>query len=122
MSLLSLTAVRPPTYPARPTNGGRLELAPPKPGQWCYEPKYNGWRTLVHAPTGSMFNRYAQPLSIAAEFGSALKSLRKTVLKAGGTTANGSTVRPWTVVMLWAEEHCWCLTSFRLRKWQSRLG
>ena len=73
MSLLSVGAVRPPTYPARPINGGGLELAPPKPGQWRYEPKYNGWRALVHAPTGSMFNRYGQPLSIAAEFGRALK-------------------------------------------------
>jgi hypothetical protein len=51
----------------------------------CYEPKYNGWRALVHAPTGLMFNRYAQPLSIAAEFGSALKCLRKIVLSAGGS-------------------------------------
>ena len=85
MSPLTVSALRPPSYPARPINGGRLELAPPKPGQWHYEPKYNGWRAMVHAPTGSMFNRYSQPLSIAAEFGSALKSLRKTVLKVGGT-------------------------------------
>jgi ATP-dependent DNA ligase len=84
MSLLSLGAVQPPTYPARPMNGGRLELAPPKPGQWWYEPKYNGWRALVHAPSGSMFNRYGQPLSIAAEFGRALKHLRDLKLMAGG--------------------------------------
>ena len=85
MSPSTLGAVRPPTYPARPINGGRLELAPPKPGQWGYEPKYNGWRALVHGPTGLMFNRYGQPLSIAAEFGSALKCLRRTVLSAGGS-------------------------------------
>jgi ATP-dependent DNA ligase len=75
--------MRPPTYPARPVNGGALELAPPKPGQWFYEPKYNGWRALVHAPTGSMFNRYGQPLSIAVEFGRALKHLRSLKLMAG---------------------------------------
>lgn len=53
MSLLTLGAVRPPTYPARPINGGRLELAPPKPGQWCYEPKYQmaGVRWCMR-PTG----------------------------------------------------------------------
>ena len=34
--------VQPGTYPARPINGGPLELAPPKPGRWYYEPKYNG--------------------------------------------------------------------------------
>ena len=77
-------AVRPPTYPARPINGGPLEWAPPKPGAWCYEPKYNGWRALVHAPTGAMFNRRGQPLSIAAEFGRALKRLRAAALIADG--------------------------------------
>jgi len=82
MSLLSLGAVQPPTFPARPINGGRLELGPPKPGQWRYEPKYNGWRALV--PTGSMFNRYGQPLSIAAEFGSALKRIRDLKLMVDG--------------------------------------
>src|SRR6266852_7235894 len=85
MSSQTLAAVRPCTYPARPINGGSLELALPKPGHWCYEPKYNGWRALVHAPTGLMFNRYGQPLSVAAEFGSALKCLRKIVLSAGGS-------------------------------------
>ncbi len=77
--------VIPPTYPARPINGGPLELAPPKPGQWYYEPKYNGWRALVHAPTGAMFNRYGQPLSIAAEFANALEQLRAAVVMVDGT-------------------------------------
>ena len=77
-------AVRPPTYPARPINGGALELAPPKSSCWFYEPKYNGWRALVHAPTGSMFNRHGQPLSIASEFGHALEHLRAVRLKAEG--------------------------------------
>jgi ATP-dependent DNA ligase len=84
MSLVSVAALQPPTYPARPLNGGPLELAPPKPGPWSYEPKYNGWRALVHAPTGSMFNRYGQSLTIAAEFGRALKRLRTVVLIAEG--------------------------------------
>jgi ATP-dependent DNA ligase len=84
MSRVGVAAVQPPTYPARPLNGGPLELAPPKPGQWGYEPKYNGWRTLVHAPTGSMFNRHGQPLSIAAEFGGALGRLRAVALIAEG--------------------------------------
>jgi len=76
--------VRPCTYPGRPINGGPLELAPPKPGQWHYEPKYNGWRALVHAPTGSMFNRRGQPLSIAGLFGGALNHLRSLRLLSGG--------------------------------------
>ena len=84
MSAPTPEAVRPPTYPARPINGGPLEWAPPKPGAWCYEPKYNGWRALVHAPTGAMFNRRGQPLSIAAEFGRALKRLRAAALIVDG--------------------------------------
>jgi ATP-dependent DNA ligase len=84
MSTASVAAVRPPTYPARPINGGPLELAPPKPGQWYYEPKYNGWRALVHAPTGAMFNRRGQPLSIAGEFGRALKDLRAAEVVVNG--------------------------------------
>jgi ATP-dependent DNA ligase len=76
--------VLPPTYPARPINGGPLELAPPKPGQWCYEPKYNGWRALVHAPTRAMFNRHGRPLSIAAEFESALSQLRGATVMVKG--------------------------------------
>ena len=46
------------TYPARPIQGGRLELAPPKRGRWYAEPKLNGWRTLpIHTPSGTMWKR-----------------------------------------------------------------
>jgi len=84
MSLQTLAVVRPITYPARPLNGGPLELAPAKSGHWYYEPKYNGWRALVHAPTGAMFNRYGQPLSIAGSFSSALEQLRAVSLRVDG--------------------------------------
>jgi ATP-dependent DNA ligase len=53
-----------PSYPARPINGGPLERARPKSGHWTYEPKLNGWRALVHAPTGQMWNRHGERLSI----------------------------------------------------------
>ena len=67
----------PPTYPARPVNGGPLPqlLKYPRPGTWIAEPKVNGWRTLVHAPTGTMFNRHGELLSIAGEFKAALTAL-----------------------------------------------
>ena len=84
MSSQRFTVVRPSTYPARPINGGPLELALPKPGHWCYEPKYNGWRALVHAPTGTMFNRRGQHLSIAGLFGGALEHLRSVQLLSEG--------------------------------------
>ena len=63
------------TYPARPMNGGPLNGSP-KLGRWLYEPKYNGWRVLVHVPTGTCFNRHGQPLSIQDEFAVALGMLR----------------------------------------------
>jgi ATP-dependent DNA ligase len=67
-----MTPIQPITFPARPLNGGRLELAPAKRGEWAVEPKLNGWRVLVHAPTRTAFTRRNEPLSIAAEFATAL--------------------------------------------------
>ena len=69
--------ITPPTYPLRPINGGPLDKAQPKTGLWYYEPKYNGWRTLVHVPTGTMFNRNGERLSIAKEFTLALEELQE---------------------------------------------
>lgn len=65
-----------PSYPLRPANGGPLHLARPKRGQWTYEPKINGWRALVHAPTGRMWNRRGQRLSIEYEFAAVLEAIR----------------------------------------------
>lgn len=67
--------MNPLTYPARPVNGGPLEHAHPKAGEWRVEPKFNGWRALVHVPTGTMFNRHGKRLSIEQEFHTALDSL-----------------------------------------------
>lgn len=67
------------TYPARPLNGGPLDKAPPKRGAWAAEPKFNGWRALVHLPSGAIFNRHGQPLSIGQEFATALEILRATL-------------------------------------------
>ena len=61
----------------------------PKPGQWHYEPKYNGWRALVHSPTGTMFNRCGQRLTIQREFSTALALLRALRL------SNGAGVVEW---------------------------
>jgi ATP-dependent DNA ligase len=65
------------TYPARPIQGGRLELAPPKRGLWYAEPKYNGWRALIHTPSGTMWNRHGALLTIADCFQPALGALAK---------------------------------------------
>ena len=66
----------PITFPARPIQGGKLDKAPKKTGLWFAEPKYNGWRALVHCPSGAMWNRHGGRLSIAGEFGAALRELR----------------------------------------------
>ena len=69
----------PITYPSRPIQGGKLDLAPRKIGVWFAEPKYNGWRALVHCPSGTMWNRHGNRLSIASEFAPALRELRSLV-------------------------------------------
>lgn len=74
---MTLTAPsRPITYPARPIDGGSLDKARPKRGEWHYEIKFNGWRAMVHAPTGTMFNRHGTRLTIADKFKTALDILR----------------------------------------------
>ena len=65
------------TFPARPIQGGRLELAPPKRGLWFAEPKLNGWRALIHTPTGTMWNRHGTLLTIADCFRPALAAFGK---------------------------------------------
>lgn len=79
---LTLPRTEPPalyTYPARPLNGGPFEKARPKPGRWAAEPKFNGWRALIHVPSDAMFNRHGERLSIASEFESSLEILRATL-------------------------------------------
>jgi len=72
-----MNTLTPPSYPARPVNGGPLPKARRKRGAWAYEPKVNGWRAWLHVPTGQMFNRQNEPLSIAGEFSKTAKELRE---------------------------------------------
>lgn len=62
--------------PARPVNGGRLDLAPPKIGEWACEPKFNGHRIEAPTDSWSLFNRHQQPLSGAEVFAPAVKLLK----------------------------------------------
>ena len=52
-------------------------MAPPKRGLWYAEPKLNGWRALIHTPTGTMWNRHGALLTIAECFRPALAALAK---------------------------------------------
>lgn len=61
------------TFPLRPISGGPLsDLSNLLPGQWAYEPKVNGWRALIHAPTLTVYNRHGELSSVADEFADAL--------------------------------------------------
>lgn len=72
----------PPTYPMRPVNGGPLTVGPNATKYsgnnhgFVFQPKLNGWRALVHAPSGIMWNRHGERLSIQKEFLTALDVLR----------------------------------------------
>ncbi len=67
------------SFPARPLSGGPLGLVrKPQVHLWSY--KVNGWRTAVHAPTGTMWNRHGRQLSIADEFNDALEELSHSQL------------------------------------------
>ena len=70
------------SYPTRPIQGGKLDRAPKKIGLWYAQPKYNGWRAVVHCPSGAMWSRHGGRLSIAGEFSIALGELKK-LSKAG---------------------------------------
>lgn len=65
--------IHPPSFPLRPVNGGPLPKARAKHGRSIYEPKVNGWRAWLHTPTGTMFNRENERLSIEREFTAAAR-------------------------------------------------
>jgi hypothetical protein len=67
------------TYPACPLSGGRLGLVP-KPRVHLWSATLNGWRAPIHAPTGIMWNRRGEPLTIADEFTDALEDLSRSRL------------------------------------------
>lgn len=72
--------MKPHFYPARPVNGGRLEYASEKLGNWVYEPKINEERVLVHTPTGEMYARDLRPFSKTRLFTQVIEKLKKSWL------------------------------------------
>ena len=74
---MTSTDIKPPTFPLRPMSGGNLDKNKfTGVGTYAFEPKVNGWRTLVHTPSGTMFNRQGERLSIEKEFAVVLERLR----------------------------------------------
>ena len=74
------TSLKPITYPARPLSGGRFGLIPKQP-VYLWSAKLNGWRAPVHVPTGTLFNRQGEELSIAGEFAEALENLSRSSIE-----------------------------------------
>jgi hypothetical protein len=81
-----MTALDRPTligYPPAPSNGGALEGAPPKVGDWVWQPKFDDRRVAIHVPTLTIWNQYGE-LSIAnkerEKFAVALETLRTSAV------------------------------------------
>ena len=72
--------MKPITFPARPLNGGRFGLVSKKPVH-LWSMKVNGWRALIHTPTGTMFNRQGEELTIDGEFAEALEDLSRSSIE-----------------------------------------
>jgi hypothetical protein len=85
----TMPTLMPITYPARPRNGGPLDLAiaagmypvqmssAGEPPSVYFQPKYNGWRALIHTPTGTVYNRHGVPMAgeVVRELQGALRKL-----------------------------------------------
>ena len=54
-------------YPPAPQNGGALELAPDKIGDWAWQPKIDDWRGVVNVETGQVWNQYGALSTVAAQ-------------------------------------------------------
>lgn len=64
-------------FPPAALNGGPLESAPPKVGEWVWQPKVDDWRAVIHTPTGTVWNQYGKLSSITDKFHVALDHLRE---------------------------------------------
>jgi ATP-dependent DNA ligase len=69
--------MNPPTFPARPMNGGPLDRAreKPEPEAWFYEPKINGWRVLIDVKNKKMWTRYNRPSSVEHKYAAVLERI-----------------------------------------------
>lgn len=65
-------------FPPAALNGGKLDTAPPKVGEWVWQPKVDDWRGVIHTPTGTVWNQYGQRSSITDKFTVALDRLKTT--------------------------------------------
>jgi hypothetical protein len=55
------------SYPPAPQNGGAIDLAPDKIGDWVWQPKIDDWRGVINTATGQIWNQYGQPSTVAMQ-------------------------------------------------------
>jgi hypothetical protein len=72
-----MTPTNPICLPPAPLNGGALDTAPRKVGEWIWQPKIDDWRAIIHTPTGTVWNQYGQLSSISGKFETALRHLQE---------------------------------------------
>lgn len=64
-------------YPPAALNGGPLEHALAKIGEWVWQPKVDDWRGVLHAPTRTLWNQYGEPSSCSDKFKVALEYIQE---------------------------------------------
>jgi hypothetical protein len=62
-------------YPPAALNGGPLDNAPEKVGEWVWQPKVDDWRAVIHVPSRTVWNQYGKLSSITDKFSAALTAL-----------------------------------------------
>jgi hypothetical protein len=67
---------KPIQLPPAPIDGGPLELAPAKVGEWVWQPKlFDDWRAIVHVQSRTVWNAHGLRSSINAKVRAALDTL-----------------------------------------------
>jgi len=79
--------MKPPTYPARPVNGGTWLPQSIARTNWSYTPKYNGWRVLINVKNGEAYSRNLVRSSIECDFS---KAIEKICLEMSDIRINGT--------------------------------
>lgn len=54
-------------YLPAPINGGPLDTAPPKIGEWAWQPKVDDWRAKLHVPSQTLWNQYGKLSTVAQQ-------------------------------------------------------
>jgi hypothetical protein len=54
-------------YPPAPQNGGPLEFAPDKIGDWAWQPKVDDWRAEANVETSQIWNQYGELSTVAQQ-------------------------------------------------------